>query len=153
MWQRVGRGGKQRRETQSFERGTGKRGNPGNTEGEKKDYQMVCDGSQGEGEWSMRLLTAASVVNGCLFHSVDKIQRVMKTAVVLGEQEVQKTRLKMDRLVSGTEASRGNVIQVTTEVLVMVECNEADCTCKEVQQEVTHPAQQPTTGSPLVENL
>ncbi|MEQ2204990.1 hypothetical protein XENOCAPTIV_022587 [Xenoophorus captivus] len=59
----------------------------------------------------MGLLTEWSPVNGCLFHSVDEIQRVMKTAVVLSEQVVQKTRLKMDRLVSETEASCGNVIQ------------------------------------------
>ncbi|MEQ2216829.1 hypothetical protein XENOCAPTIV_023054, partial [Xenoophorus captivus] len=69
----------------------------------------------------MVLLKAGSPLNGCLFHSVDEIQWVMKTAVVLGKQVVQKTRLKMDRLVSRTEASRGNVIQVKTEVLVMAE--------------------------------
>ncbi|MEQ2312498.1 hypothetical protein AMECASPLE_031683 [Ameca splendens] len=60
-------------------------------------------------------------ITGLLFHSVGEIQRVLKTAVVLGEQVVQQTRSKMDSLVSGMGASRGNVIQVTMEVLVMAE--------------------------------
>ncbi|MEQ2206895.1 hypothetical protein XENOCAPTIV_004291 [Xenoophorus captivus] len=72
----------------------------------------------------MGLLSAESPVNGLLvslFHSVGVIQRVLKITVVLGEQVVQKTRSKMDSLVSGMEASRGNVIQATTEVLLMAE--------------------------------
>ncbi|MEQ2192266.1 hypothetical protein XENOCAPTIV_009289 [Xenoophorus captivus] len=71
----------------------------------------------------MGLLTVESSMNGlvCVFHSVGEIHRVLRTPVVLGEQVVQKTRLKMDRLVSRTEAIHGNVIQATMEVLVMTE--------------------------------
>ncbi|MEQ2204771.1 hypothetical protein XENOCAPTIV_018314, partial [Xenoophorus captivus] len=77
---------------------------------------MMCCGPPGECEWSMGLLTA-----GSLGVSVGELQRVLKTAVVLGEQVVQKTRLKMDRFVSGTEASCRIVIHVTAEVMVMAE--------------------------------